>query len=93
MQILDIIPGMNTIKRKVSVSRVNSAGGFGGVMRPQWRQSTLWNVLDSIEHLDWFKIGLNVAKIITVQDYVPKKKMWMEIHIYNVNAKNQAGNI
>ena len=31
-------------------------------------------LLCSKEHLDWLKIDLNVAKIITVQDYKHTKK-------------------
>ena len=30
-------------------------------------------LLDSKEHLDWLEIDLNVAEIITVQDYKHKK--------------------
>ena len=33
-----------------------------------------------------------MAKIITVQDY-NKKKMSMEVHMYSVQAKCQAGNV
>ena len=59
MKIADIIPGVNTISRKVSVA---SFRGFRG-----W--NTLTKFLDYKEHLDWFKIDLNVAEIITVQGY------------------------
>ena len=31
-------------------------------------------VFSDIKHLDWLKIGLNAAEIITVQDYKLKKK-------------------
>ena len=41
------------------------AGALGG-------QSTLRKFLDSKEHLNWLKIDLNVAKIITVVDYKHK---------------------
>ena len=52
------------------------------------------NFLGSKEHLDWLKIYLNVAEIITVQDYKHTKKlMLMEVHMYSVKAKSQAGNI
>ena len=56
--------------------------------------STLRKFLGSKEHLDWLKIDLNVAEMITVQDYKHKKKlMWMEVHICNVKATSQAGNM
>ena len=46
------------------------------------------------EHLDWLKIDFNAAKIITVQNYNNNKKiMWMEVFIYSVKTKSQAGNI
>ena len=48
--------------------------------------------MGSKEHLDWLKIDFNTAKIITVQDY-NKKLMWMEVHIWKVQAKSQAGDI
>ena len=90
MKVADIIPGVNTISRKVSVASINKAGrsvvfwdpsgGFRG-----W--NTLTKFLDSKEHLDWFKIDLNAAEVITVQGYRHKKKlMWMEVHIYSVKA-------
>ena len=45
------------------------------------------------EHLDQLKTDFNAAKIITVQDYNDYKQiMWMEVFIYSVKAKNQAGN-
>ena len=35
-----------------------------------------------------------MVEIIAVQDYKHTKKlMWMEVHIYSVKAKSQAGNI
>ena len=42
------------------------SGGFRG-------QSPLRKFLGSKDHLDWLKIDLNVAEIITVQDYKCKK--------------------
>ena len=55
--------------------------------------STLRKFLVSKEHVDWLEIDLNVAEVFTVQDYKHKKKlMWMEVHIYSVKAKSQAGN-
>ena len=34
-----------------------------------------------------------MSKIIIVQDYTPKKLMWMEVHVHIVKAKSQAGNV
>ena len=39
------------------------------------------------------KIHLNAAEIKTVQDWMHQKLIWMEVHIYSVKAKSQAGNI
>ena len=47
----------------------------------------------SKKHIDWFKIALNAAKIITVQYYEHPKNKWMEVHAYSVKAVSQAGNI
>ena len=44
---------------------VNGAGGLGVL----GGQSLLRKFLGSEEHPDWLKIVLNVAEIITVQDY------------------------
>ena len=49
--------------------------------------------LDPKEHLNWVKIDVNVAEIITIQDYKHKKLMLMEVHMYSVKAKSQAGKI
>ena len=49
-------------------------------------QNTQRKFLGSKEDLDWLKIDLNVAEIITVQDYKHTKKLWMEVHIYSVKA-------
>ena len=54
--------------------------------KSQWSQ-VVW------EHLDWHKIDFNATKIINVQDWNKKNLMWMEAHIYSVQAKNQTGNI
>ena len=66
-----MIPGVNIIGRIVSVARVNGAGrSLGEVLggpRP------LRKFLSSKEHVDSLKIDLNVAKIITVQDYKAQK--------------------
>ena len=70
----DMAPWVNIIGRKVSVASVNGAGGSGGVLRSQlWFQGTLRKILGSKEHVDWLKIDLNVAEIITVQGYKHKK--------------------
>ena len=57
-----MIPEINIISRKASIVSTNRAGGSGG-------QSPLRKFIGFKEHLDWFKIGLNAAKIIAVQDY------------------------
>ena len=49
------------------------AGGSGGHSEPlskgfRW-QSPLRKFLGSKEHLDWLKIGLNMAEIFTIRDY------------------------
>ena len=55
-------------------------------------QNSLKRLLGSKEQLDWLKIDLNAAKIITAHDYKHKKLVWMEVHIYSsVNAKSRAG--
>ena len=65
---------VNTIGRTVSVTSANQAGGSGGVLRSQLQfQGILRKILGSKEHVDWLKIDLNVAEIITIQDYKHKK--------------------
>ena len=50
-------------------------------------QNTKRKFLGSKEDLGWLKIDLNVAEIITVQDYKHTKKiLWMEVHKYSVKA-------
>ena len=50
--------------------------------------------LESKEHLDWLKVDLNAAKIITIQDYKHAQKlMTVEVHIHSVKAERQAGNL
>ena len=80
MQISDMTPGVNVIAGKVSVASVNEAGGSGGVLRPSGGvrgQSALRKFLGSKEHLHWLKMDLNVAGIITVQDYKHTQKKLM----------------
>ena len=56
---------------------INRAGGGLGMFSDPSRgfrgQSTLREFFGSKEHLDWLKIDLNVAEIITVQDNKHKK--------------------
>ena len=76
MQISDMIPEVNIIGRKVSVMSVNGAVGSGVFWDPSrgFRgRSTLRKFLGSKEHLNRLKIYLNVAKILTVQNYNTKK--------------------
>ena len=72
MQISDTIPGVNIICEKVSIVSINGAAGSRGVLRPQWGfrgQSTQRKFLGSKVLLDWFKIDLDAAEVIIVQDY------------------------
>ena len=52
----------------------------------------LRNFFDSKEHQNWLQIDVNVAEIITIQDYKHKKLVLMEVHMYSVKVKSQAGN-
>ena len=89
-----MIPGVNVISGKASIASVNGAGGGGsvgggGVCGGGGVLCVLWGVLgDSKEHIVWLKTDLNVAQIITVQDYkYTKINVWMKVHIYSVKAK------
>ena len=84
MQLSHMIPGVNIIGRKVSVASINGAGRGErggcrkpGVLKPQQGVKgccPLRTFVGYKYHLDWIKIDLNVAKIITVQDYKHFKK-------------------
>ena len=67
-----MIPGVN-ISGKTNVASINRAVGSGGCSEPLSMgfrgQSPLRKLLGSKEYLDWLKIDLNAAKIITVKDY------------------------
>ena len=70
------VPQVNIIGGTVSVATLNGAGGLGVFWDRNWGfsgQSTIRKFLSSKEHLDWHKTDLNVAEIITVQDYKQKK--------------------
>ena len=57
---------------KVSVADVNRARGSGGVLKTQQGvrgPSPLRRFFGSKQHQDWIKMDLNVAEIITVQEY------------------------
>ena len=62
--------GVNIISRKTGVAPVNIAGGgltgHSESLSVGFRSRAF---LGSNEHLDWPKIDLNVAEIITVQGY------------------------
>ena len=64
-----MIPEVNITEKQVLME----PGGFGDCFEPLCRgfrgQSPLRNFLGSKKHLDWLKIDLNAAKIITVQEY------------------------
>ena len=63
-------------------------GGRGGHSEPLTQgfrgQSPLRKFQDSKEHLDWHKIDLNAAKIITVQDYNHTKNQCEWKYTYTV---------
>ena len=88
MQLSHMIPGVNIIGRKVSECQQS------------WRVwecsetpvGLLRNFFDSKEHQNWLQIDVNVAEIITIQDYKHKKLVLMEVHMYSVKVKSQAGN-
>ena len=50
------------IRGKASVTSISGAGGSGGGEKTN-------KFSDTKECLDWLKIDLNAAKIITLQDY------------------------
>ena len=54
-------------------TELGALGGGGGealrLSRGFRGQNPLRKLLGSKEHLDWLKIDLNAAKVITVQDY------------------------
>ena len=70
-----MIPRVNIISRKANAASINVAEGTWGCSEPprgggEFRGLVpLRNFLGSKEHLDWLKIDLNMAEIITVQDY------------------------
>ena len=67
-----MIPGVNITSGKASTTSINKAGGRGWsepFIRGFRGQSTLKKKLCSKEHLKGFKIDLNAARIMTVQDY------------------------
>ena len=70
-----MIPGVNIVSRKASMPSVR--GAAGGSLGALWAtQLVFWGArsplrifLGSKKRLDWLKIDLSVAKIITVQGY------------------------
>ena len=66
----DIISG------KANVAAAIKAGESGGTLSPSAGVlGTLRKFLGSKKHLDWLKIDLHVAAIITVLDYIMHKKL------------------
>ena len=62
------------IREKASAASVNRAGASWGQGALRLQQAEpLKKLAGSKEHLDWLKIDLNAAKIITAQDYKQKK--------------------
>ena len=72
----NMIPEVNIISGKVNIMSMNRAGGSGRCTEPCSRgfrgRRPLRKFLVSKEYLDWLKIDLNAAEIITVQDYCIK---------------------
>ena len=67
MQLSHMIPGVNIINKQTSIASVNGAGGV-------WKFSEtpagpLREFAGTKKHLNWLKIDLNAAEIITIQDY------------------------
>ena len=58
----------HNLQKSKHIVNVKGAGLFGGVVRASVGVLGV-KCLGSKEHLDWCKIDLNVAEIITVQDY------------------------
>ena len=67
-----MISGVNIINGKTSTASVNGAMGFVGcseLLNGGFRgHSPLRKLLGSKEHLDWLKIDLKAAEIVTLQD-------------------------
>ena len=73
----NMLPRLNIIGGKMSLVSSYGGGGSGGVLTPLQGfrgRSTLRKFLGSKEYVDWLKIELNTAEIITVQDYTINKK-------------------
>ena len=68
MQLLHMIPGVNIIGRKVCSEIQWSWVGRGVCGCSETPAGPLRKFLGSEEHLNWLKIDLNEAEIITVQD-------------------------
>ena len=67
-----MIPGVKIISRKVSVTTQMELGGLGVFWDPSkgfMGRNPLRKFSGSKKQLDWLKIGLNTAKIITTEDY------------------------
>ena len=65
MELSHMIPGVNIISGKLSISSVNGARISGGVLSPQRSfkgQSPQIKFLGSKWHLHWLKIDLNAAE-------------------------------
>ena len=64
IQLSHMNPGVNIINKKVSLASFNGAGGSGGCSETP--AGPLRKFLDSKEHLNWLKIELDAAEIITI---------------------------
>ena len=90
-----MIPEVNITSWKASISGAGSgvlgcseslSGGF------RW-QSLLREFLGSKVHLDWLNASRCSQNNYCSRLQMHKKLMWIEVHIYIVKAKIQAGNI
>ena len=72
-QMTDMISAVNIVTGKASIVSVDRAGGSMGHSELLSEDSRGWSLLRKFlgcrEHIDWLKINLNIAKIVTVQDY------------------------
>ena len=66
MQLSHMIPGVNIIGRKVSSEHQWILRVWGCSETPV---GSLRKFLGSKEHLNWLKIDLNAAEVISIQDY------------------------
>ena len=68
-----MIQGVNIITGNTNILNINRSEGSGGTLSPSvgvlGGRAPLENFLAPNKYLDWLKIDMNSAKIITVQGY------------------------